>query len=103
MCKRNQFEDFFNLKILDLLHSYPEKYISESGFPFLSGHKRIPSPLVYDPNNEYHSSFIIYGSKILSIPEQDNAHLLAAKFPSPEWNPFVRKFHLRIIDLKRQV
>jgi hypothetical protein len=54
---RQQFDNLFNYKIRDLLHSHPEDYVTGEGVPFWSGYQRAPTPLQYDPNNEYHAEF----------------------------------------------
>jgi ubiquitin-activating enzyme E1 len=88
---REKFEDLFNYKIRDLLHTYPEDYITDSNVPFWSGHKRAPNPLIYDPNNEFHAQFILHASNILAriydIQPTGDPIQMAAQLSFPDWIP----------------
>jgi ubiquitin-activating enzyme E1 len=88
---RQQFEDLFNYKIRDLLHSYPEDHVTKEGTPFWSGHRRAPTPLQYDPNNEYHAEFILQSSTIIAriygIQPTGNPIQMAAQLDFPNWSP----------------
>lgn len=88
---RLKFEELFNFKIRDLLYLYPRDYITSSGIPFWSGSKRAPDPLTFDPNNSYHSEFIISASNLYSriygiqIGTAEEAIEFATKTNVPEW------------------
>lgn len=55
---RLQFEKYFNHDIKQLLHVYPLDAVTKEGAPFWSLPKRPPTPLVFDPQNALHLSFL---------------------------------------------
>ena len=55
---RIKFQELFNWKIRDILHLYPLDQKTPQGTLFWSGSKRPPSPLEFDPNNDYIRDFI---------------------------------------------
>ncbi|KTW32293.1 E1 ubiquitin-activating protein UBA1 [Pneumocystis jirovecii RU7] len=61
---RLEFEKKFNNDIQQLLFNFPKDSITSSGTPFWSGSKRIPTPLVFDINDEKHMAFIISGANL---------------------------------------
>lgn len=61
---RFRFEDLFANTIRQLLHNFPLDSVTSSGTPFWSGPKRAPTPLVYDPTNPLHISFVLSGAQL---------------------------------------
>jgi len=61
---RIQFENQFNNAIQQLLYNFPVDSVSSSGAHFWSGPKRAPTPLKFDPKNEFHWSFIVAGANL---------------------------------------
>lgn len=61
---RLKFEENYNNNIRQLLHSFPEDNITDSGQPFWSGPKRAPKPITFDPNNDIHMEYIVAGSNL---------------------------------------
>ncbi len=74
---RNQYADYFEKKIAQLLHNFPSDHVSPptqsiplfiylsfipqlttSGAPFWSGPKRCPQVLPFDTNNTLHVDFV---------------------------------------------
>ena len=45
---------------------FPIDAVTSSGDKFWSGTKRFPTPLTYDPTNEYHVLFVTAGANILA-------------------------------------
>ncbi|KAL0221082.1 hypothetical protein RCL1_000936 [Eukaryota sp. TZLM3-RCL] len=63
---RLKFEELFNHSIKQWLFMFPADAVTEAGTPFWSGSKRAPTPVDFDPNNEYHVNFILFGAKIFA-------------------------------------
>ncbi|KAG5518763.1 hypothetical protein PMAC_002734 [Pneumocystis sp. 'macacae'] len=61
---RLEFEKKFNNDIQQLLFNFPKDSITSSGIPFWSGSKKVPSPLIFDMNDEKHMTFIISGANL---------------------------------------
>lgn len=61
---RIKFEELFNWAIRDILHLFPPDHTTEHGTLFWQGAKRPPTPLDFDPNNDYIKEFIYSASCI---------------------------------------
>lgn len=61
---RNLFEKQYNNAIQQLLYNFPKDSVSSSGQPFWSGPKRAPEPLKFNPDNEFHWTFIVSGANL---------------------------------------
>ncbi|KTW27306.1 hypothetical protein T552_02288 [Pneumocystis carinii B80] len=61
---RLEFEKKFNNDIQQLLFNFPRDSITSNGIPFWSGPKRVPTPLIFDINDEQHLAFIIAGANL---------------------------------------
>ncbi|KAG5439559.1 hypothetical protein PCANB_002135 [Pneumocystis canis] len=61
---RLEFEKKFNNDIQQLLFNFPKDSITSNGMPFWSGPKRVPTPLIFDINNEQHMAFIVSGANL---------------------------------------
>ncbi|QSL66802.1 hypothetical protein MERGE_001189 [Pneumocystis wakefieldiae] len=61
---RLEFEKKFNNDIQQLLFNFPRDSITSNGMPFWSGPKRVPTPLIFDINDEQHLAFIIAGANL---------------------------------------
>ncbi|EMR08775.1 hypothetical protein PNEG_02945 [Pneumocystis murina B123] len=61
---RLEFEKKFNNDIQQLLFNFPRDSITSNGVPFWSGPKRVPTPLIFDINDEQHLAFIIAGANL---------------------------------------
>lgn len=75
---RLQFEKQYNNAIQQLLYNFPKDSVSSSGTPFWSGPKRAPDPLKFDPQNEFHWSFVVAGAKLHAFNYDINAKDLDA-------------------------
>jgi ubiquitin-activating enzyme E1 len=58
------FEKQYNNAIQQLLYNFPKDSTSSSGQPFWSGPKRAPDPLKFNPENEFHWTFIVAGANL---------------------------------------
>ncbi|EKD20022.1 poly(A)+ RNA transport protein [Drepanopeziza brunnea f. sp. 'multigermtubi' MB_m1] len=58
------FEKQYNNAIQQLLYNFPKDSVSSSGAPFWSGPKRAPDALKFDPNNEFHFTFVKAGANL---------------------------------------
>ena len=61
---RLRFQEMFFNSISQLLHNFPHDQIDSHGNPFWSGHKRAPSPLVFDMDDASHMDFIVAASNL---------------------------------------
>lgn len=61
---RLRFEDLFQNTILQLLFIFPPTQVTTEGVPFWSGPKRCPNPVVFDPHDELHMSFIVAAANL---------------------------------------
>lgn len=63
--------DFFHLyfrdRILQLIHNFPEDHVTNAGDKFWTGAKRFPQAANFDPQNEWHMSFLIATTNILAV------------------------------------
>ncbi|KAH0792190.1 Ubiquitin-like modifier-activating enzyme 1 [Histomonas meleagridis] len=97
---RNKFEELFNYKIRDLQNQFPEDAVTKEGLPFWTGSKRYPTPSEFDPNNQYHSEFVIAASiiraRIYGIQPDANVNIpeRAAQFEVAPWKPSSAKIVL---------
>ncbi|KAL0210861.1 hypothetical protein P9112_009159 [Eukaryota sp. TZLM1-RC] len=62
---RLKFEELFNHQIQQLLYMFPPDMLTEGGTPFWSGSKRAPRPIEFDPSNNDHVNFVVFGAKLL--------------------------------------
>ncbi|KAI5293344.1 hypothetical protein KEM52_005626 [Ascosphaera acerosa] len=72
---RTQFEVQYNNAIQQLLYNFPRDSVTSSGQPFWSGPKRAPTPLVFNPDDPTHLSFVIAAA---------NLHAFNYKIASPD-------------------
>ncbi|OHS99360.1 Ubiquitin-like modifier-activating enzyme 1 [Tritrichomonas foetus] len=95
---RLKFEEYFNYKIRDLQHQFPEDAISPEGVPFWTGAKRYPSPATFDPSNPYHAEFVTAAAtlraRVCGIKPEADIPARAAKVNVPEWKPSGSKINL---------
>lgn len=91
---KEQFHNFFNYLIRDLLSIFPKDHKDKSGQPFWSGPKRAPSPVVFDPEDPKHLNFILTYANLmavaLGIPENrdvESVKKMAAEAPVPAYVP----------------
>jgi ubiquitin-activating enzyme E1 len=61
---RLQFEKHYNNEIQQLLYNFPKDSTTSSGTPFWSGPKRAPDPLKFDPQNEFHMTYVVAGANL---------------------------------------
>lgn len=61
---RNEFERLYNHRIRTILLRLPADKVDESGAPFWSGTKRIPSPIEFDAEDPLHMSFILSAANL---------------------------------------
>eukprot|EP00466_Bigelowiella_natans_P017477 jgi/Bigna1/88516/estExt_fgenesh1_pg.C_330078 len=64
---RRLFETEFNNKIVQLLIALPPDKTDSEGNPFWTGHKRPPSPLKFDPENELHLEFVVAAANLHAV------------------------------------
>lgn len=64
---RLKFELEFNNEIRQLLHSLPRDLITKEGVPFWSGPKRAPEPIIFNPDDPRHMSFILAAANLLAF------------------------------------
>ena len=81
----NNFIDYFDHKIRQLIHNFPENATNENGTPFWSGSKRFPFYEGFNPNNELHISFINSYARIL-------AEALSIKIDTNVNNEYIKEF-----------
>lgn len=60
------FSEFYIRHIRRLLESYPKDLMIDDYTFFWSRNKRCPHVLEFDPDNEMHMKFVIFGSKIIA-------------------------------------
>ncbi|ESO10929.1 hypothetical protein HELRODRAFT_156323 [Helobdella robusta] len=63
---RKSFEEHFNYRILEILLSFPPKYVTSKGLPFWHGSKRCPSVITFDANNSLHMDYIVSTVNLLA-------------------------------------
>jgi len=61
-----KFTQIFDHKIKQLLHNFPEDYTNNDGSKFWSGSKRVPTPIVYNSNDELCSQFVLSYSILIA-------------------------------------
>jgi ubiquitin-activating enzyme E1 len=61
---RHVFQELFHNSIVQLLYNFPVDQVTSSGVPFWSGHKRPPTPVVFDVHDQLHLDFIIAASNL---------------------------------------
>jgi len=61
---RLEFEKRFTNEIQQLLYNFPKDSTTTSGQFFWSGPKRCPTPVIFDPMDEEHMSFIVSAAKL---------------------------------------
>lgn len=64
---RKQFEYFFNFRIRNLLHLLPKDGKDKLGNPFWSGAKRLPEPVIFDPNDPLHIKFVTATANLIAL------------------------------------
>lgn len=86
-----QFNDFFDYSIRDLLFTFPLDAKDKEGNPFWSGPKRAPTAIAFDAQNPLHLNFVLPFANLIAvacgIPENRNATQVrdiaaAAKVPA---------------------
>ena len=63
---RDQFNNYYNYTIKDLLSIFPLDAKDKEGNPFWSGPKRAPSPVEFDAQNPLHLSFVVSYSNLIA-------------------------------------
>ena len=95
---RLQFEDLFNFQLRDLIQQYPEDSKDSNGVRFWTETRRFPNILQYDPNNEFHASFIkaaaLLHARTYGIQPEDAASERAVNVEIPEWKPSKQKIDI---------
>jgi ubiquitin-activating enzyme E1 len=61
---RVQFEKQYTNAIQQLLYNFPKDSTTSTGQPFWSGPKRAPDPLVFNPADATHMSFVVAGANL---------------------------------------
>eukprot|EP00736_Rhodelphis_marinus_P003571 Rmarinus@m.19049 len=94
---RYKFDEYFNDRILQLLHIYPADSKTRSGLPFWSPPKRFPHAVAFDLNDSSHVYFIVAAANLraavcgVKVPaESRNPEFIrgvAAKFPAKQFTP----------------
>lgn len=79
---RMQFEKHYNNAIQQLLYNFPKDSKTSSGQPFWSGPKRAPDPLIFDPNDDTHYTFILAAANLYAFnyniePTSGRKHILS--------------------------
>ncbi|XP_055705856.1 ubiquitin-like modifier-activating enzyme 1 [Phlebotomus papatasi] len=73
---RFHWQEQYSNQIQQLLFNFPAEQTTSSGEPFWSGPKRCPSPLVFDPNDSLHLSYIYAAANLKAemygIPQERN-------------------------------
>lgn len=73
---RFHWQEQYSNQIQQLLFNFPADQTTSSGEPFWSGPKRCPSPLVFDPNDSLHLSYIYAAANLKAemygIPQERN-------------------------------
>uniref|UniRef100_A0A1B0C8L2 E1 ubiquitin-activating enzyme n=1 Tax=Lutzomyia longipalpis TaxID=7200 RepID=A0A1B0C8L2_LUTLO len=73
---RFHWQEQYANQIQQLLYNFPADQMTSSGEPFWSGPKRCPTPLVFDPNDSLHLSYIYAGAnlkaEVYGIPQERN-------------------------------
>jgi ubiquitin-activating enzyme E1 len=95
------FQDVFNYQIRQLLSAFPADHIVEdTGKPFWSGLKRVPTPLELDFNDKIHVELIQAGANIyatmFNIPMETNAAKVVEIAKKIPLQPFVPKAGVKI-------
>lgn len=92
---RLKFEELFNNNIKQLLFNFPLDMKTSSGTPFWGGPKRPPTPLEFDPKDQFDMDFIVaatnlraqlYGLKGYRESEYD-FHKILSNITVPEFKP----------------
>ncbi|XP_038707355.1 ubiquitin-activating enzyme E1 1-like isoform X1 [Tripterygium wilfordii] len=72
---RLRFEDYFALRIKQLIYTFPEDAATSTGAPFWSAPKRFPRPLQFSTSDPSHIHFVMAASilraEIFGIPVHD--------------------------------
>lgn len=91
----DQYNDFFDFTIRDLLSLFPKDHVDKDGVPFWSGPKRAPSPIPFNPNEERHLKFVMCYANLfatcLGIPENRNVNAVREMATNAKTNPYVPK------------
>ncbi|XP_072016997.1 ubiquitin-like modifier-activating enzyme 6 [Amphiura filiformis] len=92
-----KFENDFNHKAKQLLHSYPEDARTDNGELFWKYPRRKPMPVAFDPDNEMHMMFIETAARLLAfvynvdVTEDDvsrqNVNYLLKDIETPTFEP----------------
>lgn len=61
---RRHWENQYSNQIKQLLYNFPPNQQTTSGAPFWSGPKRCPSPLVFDPKEDYHLDYVVAAANL---------------------------------------
>jgi ubiquitin-activating enzyme E1 len=64
---RDQFDNYFDFLIRDLLSVFPKDSKDKSGQPFWSGPKRAPSPIPFDVAQETHLNFVLTFANLIAV------------------------------------
>jgi len=78
---RFKFGEFFHDKVAQLLYTFPPDAKNRDGSLFWSGPKRVPTPVVFDKNDETHINFVVSAANLfaynLGIPENRDVAFVA--------------------------
>ncbi|KAG8893299.1 hypothetical protein FRB99_002069, partial [Tulasnella sp. 403] len=106
---RRQFEEDYVNSIKQLLYNLPKDAKTTSGQPFWSGPKRAPDPLVFDPNDPTHLSYIIAAANLHAFNyglrgDTDIALFkkVAESVPVPEFKPKQVKIQINETDAPQE-
>lgn len=64
---KDQFNNYYNHTIKDLLSIFPKDHKDKDGQAFWSGPKRAPSPIEFDAANEEHVKFVMSYANLIAI------------------------------------
>jgi ubiquitin-activating enzyme E1 len=79
---RLQFEQLFNFQIRELQRQFPTDGVDDKGLGIWTGARHYPQVIVYDPANEFHSSFIetasLLRARVSGVTPRTDAAVLAS-------------------------
>lgn len=92
---KEQFNDFFDYSIRDLLYTFPLDAKDKEGNPFWSGPKRAPTAIAFDAENPLHINFILPFANLIAvacgIPENRNVNQVKDMAKAAQVKAYVAK------------
>lgn len=91
---RLQFQELYHNTIAQLLFNFPPDTLTSTGAPFWSGPKRVPTPLIFNPQDPLHLNFIVaaanlraYNFNIIGFTDVDRIQAFLQQVEVPEFIP----------------